>query len=92
MKRVDYNQADVEHFRAEVREHLVPLAVELRKQQAAKLGVDKLMFWDDAIHDPHGNPAPQGDHDWMVERAKRDVRRDGAGARRLLPPDGRRRS
>jgi M3 family oligoendopeptidase len=71
MKRVDYSQADVEQFRAEVREHLVPLAVELRKQQAAKLGVERLMFWDDAVHDPAGNPAPHGEHDWMVERAKR---------------------
>jgi M3 family oligoendopeptidase len=70
MKRVDYTQADVEQFRAEVRQHLVPLAVELRQRQAAALGVDRLMFWDDAIHDSQGNPAPHGDHDWMVERAQ----------------------
>jgi M3 family oligoendopeptidase len=69
MKRVDYDRNDVERFRAEVREHVVPLAVELRKQQTARLGIDKLMYWDDAVHDPAGNPAPQGDHDWMVERA-----------------------
>jgi M3 family oligoendopeptidase len=70
MKRVDYSQADVERFRAEVREHLVPLAIELRKQQAANLGVDRLMFWDDLVHDRQGNPAPRGDHDWMCERAQ----------------------
>jgi M3 family oligoendopeptidase len=69
MKRVDYNQHDVEQFRAEVRTHLVPLAAELRKKQAAGLGVEKLMFWDDAIHDVQGNPAPHGEHDWMVARA-----------------------
>lgn len=69
MKRVDYTQADVEQFRAEVRTTLVPLALELRKQQAKKLGVDKLMFWDDAVHDLQGNPAPAGDHDWMVKQA-----------------------
>ncbi|QDU31229.1 Peptidase family M3 [Anatilimnocola aggregata] len=69
MKRVDYNAADVALFRDEVRKYVVPLAVELRKKQAKDLGVDKLMFWDDAIHDAQGNPAPQGDHDWMVERA-----------------------
>jgi M3 family oligoendopeptidase len=70
MKRVDYSQADVERFRAEVREHLVPLAAEIRRQQAAALSVERLMFWDDAVHDPRGNPAPHGDHDWMVERAQ----------------------
>lgn len=70
MKRVDYSQADVEQFRAEVREHLVPLAAALRRQQAQALGVERLMFWDDAVHDRQGNPAPHGDHDWMVERAQ----------------------
>jgi len=69
MKRVDYNQHDVEQFRAEVRTHLVPLAAELRRKQAAALGVEKLMFWDDVIHDAQGNPAPHGEHDWMVARA-----------------------
>lgn len=69
MKRVDYSRADVEKFRAEVRQHVVPLAKELRNRQAAELGVDKLMFWDDAIHDVRGNPAPHGDHDWMMDRA-----------------------
>jgi len=69
MKRVDYDQADVERFRADVREHLVPLAVELRKLQAQTLGVDRLRFWDEGVHDPRGNPAPQGDHDWMIDRA-----------------------
>jgi M3 family oligoendopeptidase len=69
MKRVDYDQADVERFRAGVREHVVPLAAELTRRQAARLGVDRLMFWDEALHDNRDNPAPAGDHDWMIERA-----------------------
>lgn len=27
------------------------------------------MFWDEGVFDPQGNPDPQGDHDWMIERA-----------------------
>lgn len=69
MKRTDYTAADVAQFRAEVREHLVPLAAELRRRQAKALGVDALKFWDESIYDPQGNPAPQGGHDWMVARA-----------------------
>ena len=82
MKRVDYDQADVEQFRAEVREHLVPLAAFLREQQRKSLNVDRLMFWDDAIHDPQGNPAPHGDHDWMIERAQQmfDAMDSGLGS------------
>lgn len=70
MNRVDYNQHDVERFRAAVRDHVVPLAVELRRRQAERLGVDPLMFWDDALYDPKGNPAPLGDHDWLIQQAQ----------------------
>jgi M3 family oligoendopeptidase len=70
MKRVDYTQDDVERFRAAVREDLVPLCTELRARQAKRLGVEKLMFWDEAVHDPQGNPAPRDDHDWLVARAQ----------------------
>ena len=69
MQRVDYNQHDVERFRAAVREDVVPLATEIRRRQAQRLGLDKLMAWDEPVHDLQGNPAPQGDHDWMLERA-----------------------
>ncbi|MEY4179071.1 MAG: hypothetical protein RLY70_2645 [Planctomycetota bacterium] len=70
MKRIDYGQQDVERFRAEVREHLVPLGLDLRRRQAGALGLDALKFWDEGVHDLLGNPAPQGDHDWMIERAR----------------------
>ncbi|MCA9203638.1 MAG: M3 family oligoendopeptidase, partial [Planctomycetales bacterium] len=70
MNRVDYDLHDVERYRAAVRDQVVPLATELRKRQAQQLGVDQLMFWDEGIHDPTGNPKPQGDHDWMIDRAK----------------------
>ena len=43
MSRVDYNQHDVERFRAAVREYVVPLGVELRKRQAQRLGLAPLI-------------------------------------------------
>jgi M3 family oligoendopeptidase len=72
MCRVDYGQADVEVFRRAVREHVVPLALELRNRQARELGLDvgDLMFWDLPLYHPRGNPAPKGDHDWMLARAQ----------------------
>ncbi|MFP6694149.1 MAG: M3 family oligoendopeptidase [Pirellulales bacterium] len=79
MHRVDYDENDVEVFRNQVRDHVVPLCVELKRRQAAALEVDPLMFWDEALHDPHGNPAPQGDHDWMVDRAREMFRALGSG-------------
>jgi len=79
MKRVDYDQADVERFRAAVREDVVPLCTELRRRQAESLGIDRVLFWDEGIFDPRGNPKPHGDHDWMIERAKEMFDEMGGG-------------
>jgi M3 family oligoendopeptidase len=70
MCRVDYGRADVERLRKEVIEHVVPLAEELHRRQAGALGLERLHAWDEAVHDPRGNPAPLGDHDWMLARAR----------------------
>ena len=79
MCRVDYGQGDVEVFREAVREHVVPLAAELRAQQARELKLDELMFWDLSLFDPRGNPAPQGDHDWMLQQAQEMFDQLGGG-------------
>jgi M3 family oligoendopeptidase len=83
MQRIDYNQADVERFRAQVRNLVVPLAAQLRSQQAKTLGVDPLMAWDESIYDPAGNPAPQGDHDWMVKQGSQMFAELGGGMDKL---------
>ncbi len=70
MHRIDYNEADVERFRAQIRAEVVPLATELHLRQARDLNLDPLMYWDEGIHDLRGNPAPKGDHDWMLTQAQ----------------------
>ncbi|MCA8920632.1 MAG: M3 family oligoendopeptidase [Planctomycetes bacterium] len=70
MHRIDYGPDDVARFRDEVARHVVPLALELRAQQAATLGVERLRYWDEPLLDPRGNPKPQGDHDWLLARAQ----------------------
>ncbi|MCZ7606804.1 MAG: M3 family oligoendopeptidase [Planctomycetota bacterium] len=70
MHRVDYNRHDVEALRKQVREEVVPLCAELVKQQGRELGIDKVMAWDEGVHDAKGSPRPHGDHDWMVARAQ----------------------
>jgi len=69
MTRIDYDRADVERFRGQVKELVVPLVAAIREKQRATLGVDELMVWDEPVADPAGNPKPRGDHDWMVDRA-----------------------
>ncbi|MCX6140044.1 MAG: M3 family oligoendopeptidase [Candidatus Kapabacteria bacterium] len=69
--RVDYNAEDVERFRAQVREHVVPLVNKLRTAQTHRLGLEKLTIADEKLQFPDGNPVASGDHDWIVERAHR---------------------
>lgn len=70
MNRTEYNAADVKVFRNEIRERVVPIAVALREQQRERLGLDKLMAWDEPVTDPSGNPKPQGGVPWQTERAQ----------------------
>ncbi|MEH2452662.1 hypothetical protein [Nostoc sp.] len=70
MRRVDYDQTDVEYYRDQVVQQVVPLAIELIEQQAQRLNLDTVYFWDESVFDAEGSPAPIGDHDWMLERAQ----------------------
>ena len=70
MCRIDYDEGDVEALRTAVRTHVVPFAAELRRRQGGTLGLDRLFAWDEPVHDPLGNPALAGDHDWMLARAR----------------------
>ena len=71
MQRIDYTETDVASYRQEVVDHVVPLAEKIIAQKAAKLNLDRVMFWDEAVFDLQGNPQPQGDHDWMLEQAQK---------------------
>ena len=70
MTRIDYGAADVDRFRAEVRDVLVPLCAKIREEQATTLGIEAVRWWDEKIFDPAGNPAPDGDEAWMTAQAR----------------------
>lgn len=70
MARVDYTAEDVARYRDEVREQIVPLCGEIRRQQAETLGLDRLKFWDEGVYDPAGNPRPQGSYEAQLEQAE----------------------
>jgi M3 family oligoendopeptidase len=69
--RVDYTADDVEKFRAQVREHVVPLAARLRQAQGKRLGIERMTTADEKLQFTDGNPVASGDHDWIVERAEK---------------------
>lgn len=82
MNRTEYHAQDVAVFRKEIQQKIVPLVEQLQERQRQKLGVDKLMAWDESVADPQGNPTPNGDVDWQVQQATRmyDAMHDEMGA------------
>jgi M3 family oligoendopeptidase len=70
MHRLDYDQTDVERYRDQVVHHIVPIAHDIVRRRAGALGLQEPAFWDEAISSPLGNPAPKGDHDWIVARGR----------------------
>ncbi len=73
--RTDYDQNDVASFREQVKDVLTPLCQKLYDAQARRIGVDKLMAYDEKLVFTDGNALPIGDDDFLIERA-REVYKD----------------
>jgi M3 family oligoendopeptidase len=58
-----YGPEKVADFREQIARDVVPIVAKVKKAQEKRLGVDKLMFWDDVMIFPDGNPKPQGTAD-----------------------------
>lgn len=72
MVRNCYTKEDVEKFRAAVRKYLVPVAAEIHKKQAERLGKTyPLSFADAALTFRSGNAKPQGDAEAIVAHAQK---------------------
>ena len=70
MSRNDYGIKDVEAFRENVRKYLVPLAEEIYKEQAKRLGKEYPMsFADNVMEFRSGNPKPVGTPDDILRAA-----------------------
>ncbi|GAA0787415.1 M3 family oligoendopeptidase [Hathewaya limosa] len=71
MMRLDYNSEMVSNYRKQVLEFVVPLAEELRKRQAKRLGLESLKYYDEPLEFLTGNATPKGDPDWIIENGKK---------------------
>lgn len=69
MQRFDYNQEDVENYRKQVLEDVVPFDNELYARQQKRLGYDTLHAWDEKYEFLTGNPTPKYDRVELVKRA-----------------------
>ena len=70
MRRIGYGPDDVARYRDEVVARVVPLVARLLEERRRAQGWERLHFWDEALIDPAGNPAPLGDHDALLDAAQ----------------------
>jgi len=70
LTRSDYNAEMVANYRKQVFESLVPVATDLRKRQAKRLGLEDLKYYDESLDFLTGNPTPKGNPEWILENGK----------------------
>ena len=68
--RLDYDEKMVAEYREQVKEVLVPFCEKLYKAQAKRIGVEKIMAYDEAYLFDGGNAVPVGDRAYLVEQAR----------------------
>lgn len=69
--RTEYGPEEVRTYREAILKHIVPLVVKLRKRQANRLGIDELMYYDEAIEFTTGNATPKGSPEWIIDNGKK---------------------
>lgn len=70
MERVCYDKNDIETFRKNVLESIVPVVSKLRTENTKDLGIDKYMVYDNDVIIPGGDPRPIGNKEDIFKAAK----------------------
>ena len=71
MRRNCYGRSEVEAFRRQVREDLVPAAQKIHEKRRVRLGIDRLRYFDEGVAFVNGNPAPTGTPDEILAAGRR---------------------
>ncbi|HCC02270.1 MAG TPA: M3 family oligoendopeptidase [Ruminococcaceae bacterium] len=64
-----YGPQEIEEYRKQIVQNLVPMIVKLKKQQAKRLGLSDIKLYDDACLFSDGNPTPKGNTQELVKKA-----------------------
>ncbi|MFW5913974.1 MAG: M3 family oligoendopeptidase, partial [Bacillota bacterium] len=68
--RTDWDAGDVEGYRRQIKDVVVPLNQKLTERKRKRLGLDTLYHYDLALDYMGGNAKPKGDKDYLVKEAK----------------------
>ena len=70
MGRTDWTYEDARNYRKQIYESVVPLAQKLYKEQADRLNIHPMKYYDYNLEFLTGNPKPVGEEAYLVEQAK----------------------
>ncbi len=70
MNRIDYDRAMVERFRANVVKGIVPAVNKMKAAVIQKLGIDKVMLYDNDVYFASGNARPKLDAKGILNTAQ----------------------
>ncbi len=79
-----YGIEQVEAFREQVAQDLVPIVGQIRQNQARRIGIASLTFYDDLFVFPDGNAHPTGTPDEIMAAGKRMYEEMGAETGRFI--------
>ncbi len=68
--RYDYGPKEAAAFREAVRKYITPLCEKMFREQAERIGVDKLHWYDEGLVFPEGNANPVGTPEELTEKAR----------------------
>lgn len=71
MGRNCYGKKEVENFRTQVKEYLVPFSEALHDRRRKRLGLEKLSYIDNAVFFKNGNPNPLGTPDEILKAGQK---------------------
>ena len=69
MNRSDYDADMVSAFRDLVLREVVPAAQKIKEKQRLRLGIEKMMYFDDGLDFASGNAKPHGSAEWILNHA-----------------------
>lgn len=69
MGRIGYGQPQVEAYRAQVRQDVVPILARLARKKAARIGVAHPIYSDLGLNFKDGNPQPHGAPQELLQKA-----------------------
>src|SRR5574344_1079667 len=68
--RTDWDRNDAKNYRDQIYKYIVPLAQKYYKEQAKRIGIEDMKYYDLNLNFISGNPTPKGDEEHLVKLAK----------------------